>query len=269
MSKRVETYDAAYGNFSNKVSREVRKEAFGDDIGQNSWITTDEFLGFLKHLGLKSTSNVLEIACGSGGPSLFIARTFGCHVTGIDINEKAIATADKMTRDQKLDSRVRFMKSDAGTALPFESKTFDAIICIDAINHIPDRLRLLKESHRILRAGGRLLFTDPVIVTGLISNEQIAVRSSVGFFLFSAPGEDERLIQASDFRLSNREDVTENMSEMSKRRLDSREKHSRELIQIEGEETFKGTQRFFSMVHTLASERRLSRVAFVCEKIES
>lgn len=113
------------------------------------------------------------------------------------------------------------------------------------------------------------MFTDPVIVTGLISNEEIAVRSSVGFFLFSAPGEDERLIQASDFRLSNREDVTENMSEMSKRRLDSREKHSRELIQIEGEETFKGTQRFFSMVHTLASERRLSRVAFVCEKIES
>ena len=91
MSKRVETYDAAYGNFSNKVSQEVRKEAFGDDIGQNSWITTDEFLRFLKHLGLKSTSNVLEIACGSGGPALFMARTFGCHVTGIDINEKAIA----------------------------------------------------------------------------------------------------------------------------------------------------------------------------------
>jgi hypothetical protein len=38
MSKRVEAYDAAYGNFSNKVLQQVRKEAFGDDIGQNSWI---------------------------------------------------------------------------------------------------------------------------------------------------------------------------------------------------------------------------------------
>jgi SAM-dependent methyltransferase len=269
MSKRVETYDAAYGNFSNKVLQEVRREAFGDDIGQNSWITTSEFLRLLNHLGLESKSNVLEVACGSGGPALFIARTFGCHVTGIDINEQAIATADKMARDQKLDSLVRFSRADAGVALPFENETFDAITCIDAIHHLPDRLRFLKESHRILRRGRRLLFTDPVIVTGLISNEEIAVRSSVGFFLFSPPGEDERLIKASGFRVLAREDVTENMSEMSRRRRDSRQKHIGELIQIEGEETFKGTQRFFSMVHTLARERRLSRFAFVCKKMRS
>ncbi len=110
------------------------------------------------------------------------------------------------------------------------------------------------------------MFTDPVTVTGLISNEEIAVRSSVGFFLFSPPDEDERLIKTSGFGLLSREDVTENMSEMSKRRRDAREKHSKELIQIEGEETFNGTQRFFSMVHTLAREKRLSRIAFVCEK---
>jgi len=267
MSKRVETYDAAYGNFSNKVLQEVRRDAFGDDIGQNSWITTDEFLRLLKHLGLKSLSNVLEVACGSGGPSLFIARTFGCHVTGIDINEKAIATADKMARDQSLGSLVRFTRADAGVALPFEDESFDAISCIDAINHLPDRMKFLKESHRILRPGGRLLFTDPVTLTGLISNEEVAVRSSVGFFLFSAPDEDERLIKLSGLKLLTREDVTENMSEMSKRRLDARERHRRDLIQIEGEETFNGTQRFFSMVHTLARERRLSRVAFVCEKM--
>jgi ubiquinone/menaquinone biosynthesis C-methylase UbiE len=266
MSKRVELYDTAYGNFSNKVLQEVRRDAFGDDIGQNSWITTDEFLRLLKHLGLKSTSNVLEIGCGSGGPSLFVARTFGCHVTGIDINEKAIATAGEMARDQELESLVRFGQSDASNGLPFESMAFDAITCIDSINHFPDRLRFLKESNRVLKPGGRLFFTDPITVTGLISNEEIAVRSSIGFFLFAPPAEDEKLIQASGFDLLTREDVTENMAQISKRRRDSREKHSKELIQIEGKETFDGTQRFLAMVHTLASERRLSRIAFVCEK---
>jgi ubiquinone/menaquinone biosynthesis C-methylase UbiE len=267
MSKRVELYDTAYGNFANKILQEVRRDAFGDDIGQNSWITIDEFLRFLKHLELKSTSNVLEVGCGSGGPSLFIARTFGCHVTGIDINEKAIATADNMARAQKLDSLVRFSQSDAGNALPFESMTFDAVTCIDSINHFPDRLRFLNESYRVLRPGGRLLFTDPITVTGLISNEEVAVRSSIGFFLFSPPGEDERLIKASGFELLTREDVTENMAQISKRRRDSRDKHSEELIKVEGEETFTGTQRFLSMVHTLAGERRLSRFVFVCEKM--
>jgi SAM-dependent methyltransferase len=269
MSKRVELYDTAYGNFANKVLQEVRKDAFVDDIGQNSWMTTDEFLRLLKHLELGSTSNVLEIGCGSGGPALFIAHNFDCHVTGIDINEKAIAIADNMARAQNLDTRVHFSRSDAGNALPFESETFDAVTCIDAINHLPDRLRFFKESNRVLKPGGRLLFTDPITVTGLISNEEIALRSSIGFYLFAPPGEDERLITASGFKLLNREDVTGNMALVSKRRLDSRERHSDELTKIEGEETFNGTQRFLSTVHTLASERRLSRLAFVCEKLNT
>jgi SAM-dependent methyltransferase len=267
MSKRVDLYDATYGNFANKVLQEVRKDAFVDDIGQNSWMTTDEFMGLLKHLGLESTSNVLEIGCGSGGPALFMARNFGLHVTGIDINEKAIVTANNMARAQRLDTRVRFSQGDAGKALPFESMTFDAITCIDSINHLPDRLGFLKESNRVLKPDGRLLFTDPTAVTGLISNEEIAIRSSIGFYVFTPPGEDERLITMSGFELLAREDVTENMALVSKRRRDSREKHSRELVKIEGEDTFNGTQRFLSMVHTLANEKRLSRLAFVCEKM--
>ena len=135
MSKRIELYDTAYGNFDNKVLQEIRRDAFEDDIGQNSWITTDEFTRLLKHLRLKETSNVVEVGCGSGGPSLFMARIFGCHVTGIDINEKAIATADEMARAERLDSLVRFSQSDAGNALPFDSMTFDSVTCIDSINH--------------------------------------------------------------------------------------------------------------------------------------
>jgi ubiquinone/menaquinone biosynthesis C-methylase UbiE len=266
MPKRVEVYDTTYGNFANKVLQEVRRDAFGDDIGQNSWITRDEFLRLLKHLELKPTSNLLEIGCGSGGPSLFVARTFGCRVTGIDINEKAILTANDMVRERKLDSLVQFSQSDASHPLPFESMTFDAVTCIDSINHFPDRLRFLKESHRVLKPGGRLLFTDPITVTGLISNEEMAVRSSIGFFLFSPLGEDQRLIDASGFKLLTQDDVTRNMSQISKRRRDSREKHAEELIKIEGKETFAGTQEFLTMVHTLASEQRLSRYAYVCEK---
>src|SRR5438552_15857801 len=72
--------------------------------------------------------------------------------------------------------------------------------------------------------------------------------------------------EGSGFRLLNQEDVTENMAQISKRRLESREKYSEELIKIEGEETFHGTQQFLSMVHTLANEKRLSRLAFACAK---
>jgi len=100
MSDSVDLYDSAYGSFAATVLEQVRREAFGKDIGQNSWLTADEYLRFFKWLELKSTSNVLEIACGSGGPALFMARTIGCHIRGIDKNENGIATANKMAQER-------------------------------------------------------------------------------------------------------------------------------------------------------------------------
>jgi ubiquinone/menaquinone biosynthesis C-methylase UbiE len=62
--------------------------------------------------------------------------------------------------------RVSFQLVDAGQRLPFPDASFDALFCDDAINHLPDRARLFADWHRVLKPGGRLLFTDPVVVTG-------------------------------------------------------------------------------------------------------
>jgi SAM-dependent methyltransferase len=262
----VDLYDGAYGNFATTVLEQVRREAFGEDIGQNSWLTADEYLRFFKWLELKSTSNVLEVACGSGSPALFMARTTGCHILGIDNNENGIATASKMVQEQGLDSRVRFQLADASQSLPFEDELFDLIVCIDAINHFPNRSRVLAEWYRVLKPDGRILFTDPIIVTGLLSNEEIAIRSSIGYFLFAPVGEDERLIKEAGFELIRCEDVTENEAKVSKRWYDARVKWRDGLLKVEGEKTFEGLQQFLSVVYRLSSERRLSRFVFVAHK---
>ena len=93
-----------------------------------------------------------------------------------------------------MEARVRFQRGDAGHPLPFADEGFDALLCIDAINHLPDRQRIFKEWWRVLKPGGRLLFTDPAILSGPVSNEELAVRSSNGYFLFTPSGEDERLL---------------------------------------------------------------------------
>jgi len=85
MTQRVDLYDSTYGQFTEQVLAAVRAETFGEDIGQNSWITADEFDTFLSWLPLSSSSHVLEIACGSGCPALHLARTLG---------ESAMASAE-------------------------------------------------------------------------------------------------------------------------------------------------------------------------------
>ena len=86
------------------------------------------------------------------------------------------------------------------------------------------------------------------------------------YFEFCPPGVNERLIRAAGFELVGTEDVTENEVEVSRRWHAARQERSAELIQLEGEETFTGLQRFLATVHRLTSERRLSRFAYLGRK---
>jgi hypothetical protein len=110
------------------------------------------------------------------------------------------------------------------------------------------------------------VFTDPVVISGPVTNDELALRSLVGLFLFVPPGVNERLIADAGLKLVQQEDVTENAALISGRWHDAREHHRDALIEIEGEGRFEGLQKFFATVHQLTTERRLSRIVYVAEK---
>ena len=74
------------------------------------------------------------------------------------------------------------------------------------------------------------------------------------------------LIAKAGLKLIQQEDVTENAALISGRWHDSRERYRDALLEIEGEERFVGLQKFFAAVHTLTSEKRLSRIVYLVEK---
>src|ERR1700688_4874104 len=86
-------YDANYGNFQTELYEQIRREAFGEDIGQNSWLTADEQDNFLSWLALAPGKTLLDVACGAGGPAIRIAERTGCAVVGFDAHPQGIATA--------------------------------------------------------------------------------------------------------------------------------------------------------------------------------
>jgi cyclopropane fatty-acyl-phospholipid synthase-like methyltransferase len=266
MAERVEFYNATYENFGAEVLAAIRQEVYGSDIGQNSWLTADEQDRFAGHMNLVAGSRLLEVACGSGGPALFLAKTHGVKVIGIDLNEAGVAAANDAARERGLTEIAEFRQADATQPLPFADADFDAVQSIDSINHLPDRAAVLAEWRRVLRPGGMLLYTDPIIVTGAISSEEIAIRSSIGFFLFVPAGENQRLLREAGFDLVCHEDVTQNEAMTSERWIAARQKRRNELIEIEGAKTYEGTQNFFLAVHALSRSRRLSRHLFVARR---
>lgn len=270
MTKRVDLFESTYKHFTDQVLDAIRKDTFGTDIGQNSWVTVDEYERLLPWLNLAPASHVLEVASGSGGPALYLARTTGCRVTGIDANETGVATATRLASEVATETdaagRVEFRVANANDSLPFDNDSFDALLCVDSMNHFPDRLAVLREWQRVLCPGRRALFTDPVVITGPVTNDELALRSSIGLFLFVPPGINERLIDEAGLQLIHQEDVTDNAALISGRWFQARQAHKDDLIRIEGEERFAGLQQFFAAVHRLTSERRLSRIVYVVEK---
>lgn len=266
MSKRVDLFYNTYGHFTEQVMAAIRKETFGDDIGQNSWMTVDEYDRFIGLLNLVSENHVLEVASGSGGPAIYLVEQVGCHLTGIDANENGITTATETAAKSNQAARLNFRIADANGRLPFDDNFFDAILCIDSMNHFANRANVFREWHRVLRAGGRAVFTDPVVITGPVTNDELAMRSSIGLFLFVPPGINEQLIESAGLHLVQREDVTENAALISGRWQEARHRHKDSLVPIEGEERFEGLQQFFAAVHRLTSEQRLSRIMYLVEK---
>ncbi len=262
----VDLYDSTYGRFDEALYAAIRREVWGEEIGQNGWTTATEHDALITRLALGADvaqKRVLDVACGSGGPTLRITAQTGASVVGVDINAAGIATASRAAAARGIDpARASFQVVDAGAALPFEDASFDAVICIDAINHLPDRDAVIREWRRLIRPGGRVVFVDPIVVTGPLASSEIAIRSSIGFFLFVPRGVNEQAIEQAGLRLLQSEDLTPAVAAVASAWHNARAQRAEELQRIEGPTTFDGQQRFLHVASTLAREGRLSRFAY-------
>jgi SAM-dependent methyltransferase len=266
VSQTVDLYDNAYGNYDLDVYRQIRIETYGEDFGQTSWVTTEESKDIPQLLDLRPASFVLEVGCGSGGYALLLAEKVGCRLVGLDINAPGVRNANQLALARGLASRVRFEQCDASKSLPFDDNTFDAVFSNDVLCHLPGRAEVLGQMFRILKPGGRMLFSDALIVGGMLSHEEIATRSSIGFYVYSPPGENERLIERAGFRQIRVTDTTETAARVAKRWHDAREKRKEELVTVEGNINFAGLQRFLSCVSILTGEKRLLRHLYLATK---
>lgn len=107
--------------------------------------------------------DVLDIGCGSGGITLFIARRYVPRsIIGFDVEEPVIREASRRATEAGLGDRARFVQAPPG-ALPFSDGSFDIVFSKDAMVHIPDKQAIFAEIHRVLRPGGMFAASDWLI----------------------------------------------------------------------------------------------------------
>jgi ubiquinone/menaquinone biosynthesis C-methylase UbiE len=159
----AEAFDAVHETFDqNTIGTRLAAEAYGADYPaevQPFGMTTWWVLGrFVSELRVGPGMQLVDLACGRGGPGLWLARATGATLTGIDWSPRAVALARRRAGDFVPDGRASFAVGDlAATGLPDASA--DAVLCADAIFFATDRVAVFTEVARILRPGGRFVFT--------------------------------------------------------------------------------------------------------------
>lgn len=158
--------------------------------------------------GIDSTKRILDVGSGLGGSSRCLAREFGCQVTGIDLTEEYCRVAEMLTGRVGLSTHVEFLQGDA-LELPFTDAAFDVVWSEHAAMNIPDKARLYREMHRVLKPEGALAIYD--ILAGPTAPVHFPVpwaRTPETSFLVT-PDELRRLLDQAGFRIVDWADTTD------------------------------------------------------------
>lgn len=261
----TEGYEAFYREFDSPLMRQLRREAYGEDIGQHSWVSAEELRADVQRLNLSSSNHFLDLGCGACGPLAFVQHTTGCTGVGLEINASALRAGRQRAAEPGVAGKLLLQEADLNLPLPFDPGTFDAAMSLDVVLHVRDRAAVFREVARVLKPGGRFLFTDAGVVTAPISSDEVHRRSTHGYMQFAPEGWNEALLESAGLRLLESDDRTSSVVKNASGRLAAMNRHAAELESHFGKVHCRSQQDYLESVIELAQRGALSRFMYLAE----
>jgi sarcosine/dimethylglycine N-methyltransferase len=152
-------------------------------------------------------TRVADFCAGLGGPARYLAHTYGADVTGIELTPARVAGANDLTQRVGLGERVIVLEGNV-MAVSLPDRIMDAVISQEAFLHVPNLGRAFAEAFRILRPGGRFVFTNWVAERALSESDTELMWQGMAVASLYSPQEQRGLLERAGFRIVSVEDLT-------------------------------------------------------------
>ncbi|MEB3151304.1 MAG: methyltransferase domain-containing protein [Sphaerospermopsis sp.] len=173
-----EFYDASSGLWEQIWGEHMHHGYYGADGKQQKdrrQAQIDLIEELLNWSGVKDAENILDVGCGIGGSSLYLAQKFNAKSTGITLSPVQAARAKERALEANVGSRSNFLVANA-QEMPFADASFDLVWSLESGEHMPDKTKFLQECYRVLKPGGTLIMVTwchrPTDVSPLTADEQ-------------------------------------------------------------------------------------------------
>jgi tocopherol O-methyltransferase len=110
----------------------------------------------LSWAGVETAEHILDVGCGIGGSSLYLAEKFKAQATGITLSPVQAARATERAKEKGLSAKSKFLVANA-QAMPFDDNTFDLVWSLESGEHMPDKTKFMQECYRVLKPGGKFI----------------------------------------------------------------------------------------------------------------
>ncbi|MBP0020359.1 MAG: methyltransferase domain-containing protein [Cyanobacteria bacterium SBLK] len=110
----------------------------------------------LRWANIEQCQNILDVGCGIGGSTLYLACKYNARATGITLSPVQATRAKERGKNANLDKNLDFQVANA-LEMPFESNSFDLVWSLESGEHMPDKSQFLQECYRVLQPGGTFI----------------------------------------------------------------------------------------------------------------
>jgi sarcosine/dimethylglycine N-methyltransferase len=160
--------------------------------------------------GVREGQRVLDLGSGYGGAARYLAERRGARVDALNLSRVENERHRALNRERGLEERV-VVHDGAFEELPFDDARFDVVWSQDAILHSGDRPRVLSEAARVLKPGGALVFTDPMMSDGCPEGVLQPILERIHLSSLGSPGFYERQAKEHGLTLVRFEELREQL----------------------------------------------------------